>query len=97
MKKLHYKVVIYAMAALVLTAALYVRVSYAQTNDSRELMVDRFLIKFTEQIVDMPDPRAKITPHAITNRAASVRSALLEIDSEIEINRFRSDFQPSDT
>jgi subtilisin family serine protease len=97
MKNLHFKIIMYVMAGLVLTVALHVRVSYAQTNESRELMVDRFLIKFTEQIVEMPDPQEKVTPQAIINRAAPVRSALLEIDSEMEITRFRPDFQPSDT
>jgi subtilisin family serine protease len=97
MKNLHYKIVMYAMVGLVLTVAFHVRVSHAQANDSRILMVDRFLIKFSEQIVEMPDPRGKATPYAIIIRAAPLRSALLEIDPEMEVTRFRPDFQAFDT
>ncbi|MFU8862172.1 MAG: S8 family peptidase, partial [Cyclonatronaceae bacterium] len=58
---------------------------------------NRILVKFTEQVVTMPDPEATVSLDAITDRSAVMRSYLQSLDTGSRITRYRPQFQVSDT
>ncbi len=85
------------LIGLILIPIIVTSSALSQDDESRYLPVETFLIKFTEQIVEMPDPRERVLLKTTPDMVPSGRSAFLSIDPEMVISRFRPDFRDSDT
>src|SRR5690554_6661316 len=97
MTKINNTITRLAITGLILIPVLAINIVQAQPEGTRYLPVETFKIKFTEQLIEMPDQKARVTPHAVISRAEVLRSVLLAIDPEMELTRFRPEFKAADT
>lgn len=85
---------------LVQFAVLCVVISACNVADEekeREFLVDNFVIKFTDDIIQMDTPTDTAGVGSFTENADHLRIYFSSLDDKLMITRYLPDFNPSDT
>ncbi|MFU8860979.1 MAG: S8 family serine peptidase [Cyclonatronaceae bacterium] len=87
------------MSMIVITLLLlsWIPDLYAQEKHEMYTPTKELVIKFTESLVESPDPKARVSVQQITEPFADMRSYLLELDSDAMVVRYMPDFEAADT